>query len=508
MPPGSVISQGDVAGNAAALRLRYGVDGTGVLVGILADSFDCLNGAAADRVSGDLPASVAVLAEDDGCGAGRFDTGRAIAQIVVDLAPGARLAFHAVNGRSDPDWSENWPAAIGALADCGARIIVDATPHLRSTMFQDDPVAQAVASLAARSVLYVAAAGDRDAFGYQAEFRSGGIEPITGKTAHDFDPDDAVVDLYQRVTVPEEIGALVVLQWQQPAATAGGPGAQSDLDFYLLDDPPTRVLHAAARFNIHGDPREVVDVWNDPADELGESYNLAIVHSSGAPPGRIGYVMHWLNGPRGGRIEEHDTESATLYGAANARGALAVGSVDYSTTPAWGWPEPAVDPSSSRGGMPILFLPDGTPAFEARLKPDLVCITNINNTFFGVLDRENDGAPNFRGSAAAAAHTAAIAALLLELDATASPKRIANALVAGALDLAEPGFDFDSGHGLCDALRAGGALLPLFTDGFESGSTGAWSGAVPAAAPDRSPKRRRGWSAVTGAVPGSGTAAL
>ena len=45
---GLTTSQGDAAMRADVARLAFGVDGTGVTVGVLSDSFDCLGGAAGD----------------------------------------------------------------------------------------------------------------------------------------------------------------------------------------------------------------------------------------------------------------------------------------------------------------------------------------------------------------------------------------------------------------------------------------------------------------------------
>src|SRR5438105_1549075 len=56
---GSVTSQGDQAMRSDVARTTYGVDGSGVTVGALSDSFNCLGGAAADIARGDLlPVSV------------------------------------------------------------------------------------------------------------------------------------------------------------------------------------------------------------------------------------------------------------------------------------------------------------------------------------------------------------------------------------------------------------------------------------------------------------------
>ena len=89
---GSVTSQGDQAINADIARTRFSVDGTGATVGVLSDSYNCLEGAAADVSSSDLPPGVNVIQEISDCEDG-WDEGRAMAQIVHDVAPGAKIQF-------------------------------------------------------------------------------------------------------------------------------------------------------------------------------------------------------------------------------------------------------------------------------------------------------------------------------------------------------------------------------------------------------------------------------
>jgi hypothetical protein len=91
---GKVDSEGDNVLEADRVRATgpNNYDGTGVKVGILSDSYNYLGGASADIASGDLPASgVTVL--QDGNSSGDTDEGRAMLQIVHDIAPGATLGF-------------------------------------------------------------------------------------------------------------------------------------------------------------------------------------------------------------------------------------------------------------------------------------------------------------------------------------------------------------------------------------------------------------------------------
>jgi hypothetical protein len=68
------------------------VNGSGIKVGVLSDSFNDLGGAAADEADGALPSSVQVL--KDLPGTSGTDEGRAMMQIIHDIAPGASLAFY------------------------------------------------------------------------------------------------------------------------------------------------------------------------------------------------------------------------------------------------------------------------------------------------------------------------------------------------------------------------------------------------------------------------------
>ena len=76
---GEVDSEGDQVLEADRTRAATGLDGTGVTIGVISDSYDNLNlpgdiSAADDVASGDLPANVNVL-EDDPSGSGT-DEGR------------------------------------------------------------------------------------------------------------------------------------------------------------------------------------------------------------------------------------------------------------------------------------------------------------------------------------------------------------------------------------------------------------------------------------------------
>ena len=129
---------------ADQLRATFGVDGSGIKVGVLSDSFNALGGAAADYSNGNLPASgVNVLAEGSGT-----DEGRAMLELVHQIAPGAQLYFATADG-GDQNFANN----ITALRNAGCNIIIDDMTYYDEPMFQPGVIAHAIdsATRAARS---------------------------------------------------------------------------------------------------------------------------------------------------------------------------------------------------------------------------------------------------------------------------------------------------------------------------------------------------------------------
>jgi hypothetical protein len=167
----AVTSQGDFAQGSAALRTTYPtLNGAGVTVGVLSDSFNCYgvydqpgsgvpasgsqgyapNGfatddASFDESSGDLPASVNVLEEGSCLQYGAplelpfADEGRAMLQIVHDVAPGAALAFYTATN-SEADFANG----IIVLADAGAKVIADDVGYFRSWSSATRPMPAAI----------------------------------------------------------------------------------------------------------------------------------------------------------------------------------------------------------------------------------------------------------------------------------------------------------------------------------------------------------------------------
>jgi hypothetical protein len=201
--------------------------------------------------------------------------------------------------------------------------------------------------------------------------------------------------------------------------------------------------------NIGGDAVDILVFQNTGSTTA--SAQLAVELKSGTAPTQIKYV--WFGSVT---FNEWTTQSATVFGHANAAGARAVGAADYRATPAFGVSPPVLESFSSRGGTTVLLDTSGAPVVEPRDKPEIVAADGVDTTFFypGTGDTDGTGYPNFYGTSAAAPHAAAVAALLRDLVPNASPGDVYSALLESAIDMGAQGFDSDSGAGLIQADRA------------------------------------------------------
>lgn len=431
-----------------------------------------------------LPGPVAtttVIAEGDNPG---IDEGRAMMQLVHDVAPDASLSFHsAFNGLAD------FAQGILDLAADGADVIVDDIIYFAEPMFQDGIIAQAVDTVVGQGIPYFSSAGNSARKSYESPFVASGERltvngfggPEERGMLHDFDPDPVGVDYMQSVTIPAGAIFTLVTQWDQPfASTCGGcPGAANDVDIYLVDDN-LNILTSSVSDNLAtGEPVEILQLANN--GQFGTtSFHIMMAHydvntpqhpQPGSPPTLMKSVWFASSSVT---VNEYNTNSAASYGHANADGAAAVGAAYYLDTPTYGQTPPLLESFSSAGGTPILFDTSGNALGvpDVREKPEFVAPDGTNTTFF-FRDTSTDDAdefpesfPNFFGTSAAAPHAAAIAALMLEANPALSPADVYTALESTAVEMGPAGFDNDTGYGLIDATAAlaqvtGGNLVPV-----------------------------------------------
>lgn len=461
---GLTTSQGDVAQASDVARSLYGLDGSGVTVGSLSDSYDCTNPgeAALDQANDDLPANVEVLLDIPG---GCIDEGRAMMQLIHDVAPGTDQAFHtAFTGIAG---FANGIVALQQVA--GADVIVDDIIYFAESMFQDGPIAQAAQFVADNGSAYFSSAGNGSFNSWETfeGFVGSGLTDPFGSELHDFDPGPGVDVFQEFVLLPGT--TTLSFQWDQPYATAGSTtGSASDMDIWLAVNGT--FLFGAFAPNIGGDPVELLGINNPGGPAVVQ---IAISRFSGPAPSVMKYVQFGSDERFGGGPIEYDTDSPTSFGHANAANVAGVGAAAFFNTAAFnpGVCEPAcVNSFSALGGVPILFDLEDNPVTVVRERPNFVGPDGGNTTFFGgdlnfpvPGTDEPDGFPNFFGTSASAPHAAAAAALILETNPSLTPEEVYALLEETATDMvpvgnsnpgAGPGFDFRTGFGFINVDAA------------------------------------------------------
>ncbi len=465
---GLVTSQDVGALRADTAQSLFGVDGSKLNVGILSDSFDNLGGTATDIANNDLPKSVEILEDLNDPNRLGTDEGRAMAQLVHDIAPGAGIQF-ATAFTGQAGFANN----ILALQEAGSDIIVDDVIYFAEPMFADGIIAQAAAEVVSKGTPYFSSAGNNANNGYQAEFVDSGVLGAFGGTTHNWktglDNSDPVLNFL----LPTG-NTIIVLNWDQPYASTGNnsSASASDLDLWLTlpGNDPNAIFFGSIINNIGGDPVEVLGISNsgDPV-ELG----LAIELFAGPKPNNLSLVA-FSPGNSTFVAAEYPSSGATTYGHSQAEGVLGIGAARWTQTPSSGVNPPQLEPFSSQGGIPILFDIDGNRLADPRDRSavDLVATDGGNTTFFGLTNfNDGDNFPNFFGTSAAAPNAAAVAALMLEANPRLTPRDIKILLQNSAIDMDNPytaGFDVGkdsaTGAGLIQAdIAVGKAFVTKTT---------------------------------------------
>jgi hypothetical protein len=434
------------------------------------------------------------------------DEGRAMLQIVHDVAPGAGLAFYtAENGEADFADGVALLAAATGSGGAGAKVIADDVGFYDEPFFQDGIIAQAIATVNASGVAYFTAAGNNGSLAYDNTAPSfsttSTTAPNSGEKLLNFDATGATTKTSLPVTiaalVPGEFVSIIV-QWDQPYVT-GAPdsgGATSHIDVCITgasgsDDVISYASGNTATCsgaNTTGSDSYQIMIVGIPANASGnsaaETLNIQVGLADGtAAPGRIKIAVE--DDGAGSTINAFQTHGGTIQGHSSAAGAATLGAAFYLDTPACGTTPAALEDFSSRGGTPILFDSAGTRLTtpQLRQKPDFTGPNGGNDTFLGftltgsnavtssIAGCDNDVSyPNFFGTSAATPHAAAIAALMLQAKPTAAPTEIYQALQASALPMAAASPNQQSGYGFIQANTA--LAVPALTLGATTVAVG------------------------------------
>jgi len=430
---GSVDPEGDIAHRAAQARQMYGIDGSGVRVGVLSDGMNSLTTA---QQSGALPANVTIAPGQAGSG----DEGTAMLEIVHALAPGAQLYF-ATGNDGDANMAQN----IRTLRGLGCDIIIDDLTYLNESPFQAGLIEKAVYDVSASGALYFSAAGNSGNLdsGYsgtwQGDFADGGAATSLtglGGRLHNFSAGSSVVP-YE--TANDTYAYGVDLLWNDPLGASS-----NDYDLVELDASGNVVETSTNTQNGSQDPYESL------ASTGGRSDRIVIIKHDGAA-NRYLYLTN-----NGGTFSVGTAGAVRGHSAADAANAFCVAAADAANgQPFVGGSANPVEPYSSDGPRHLFYNPDGTLITPGNLsssggrvlrKPDITAADDVSTGL-------RNFSP-FAGTSAAAPHAGAIAALLLSYRRSLSPAQIRSVMQSTALDIMAPGFDRDSGYGIVSASAA------------------------------------------------------
>lgn len=450
---GTVKTEGDEVLNSDDVRDMLGIDGAGVIVGVISDGVDSL---IASQVSGNLPDVVTVLKPGIG------DEGTAMLETIHDIAPGAELCFS--DGFSS---SMAFMKSVDDLINiCDVDIIVDDVGFLLEPYFQNGTVAQKVDEAVSNGVIFVTAAGNNADEHYQHLF----VQEVDDDelNLHDFGfasggPSEISIPILVGGTdfAPNNFIAAV-LQWSDPFG-----GSSNDYDLFLFDDEGVQIDSSTAIQDGSQDPVEVVLFTNNSPNIV--MVDLVINRFSGVP--RVLELQ--FNGVI--TLLDFNVPTDSIFGHSGAQGAVSVGAVPH-------FDPNTIEDFSSRGPVSIHFGPlnelnsinsssgfteisNNTP-IETRMKPDVVAPDGTSTSLSGFSP--------FFGTSVSAPHVAGVLALMIdanpqleqisantelnskfnEKNIINNPNAFINILKNTAVDLGAPGPENTFGSGRVDAFAA------------------------------------------------------
>ncbi len=441
---GSVNNSSAIALSVPAAVAEYSLatggtlNGAGLKIGILSDSFNLGGNESAAIAAGYLPAANMIHIIEEGTFGGA-DEGMAMAELVHQIAPGAQIYFYtAANSESD------FANGITTLTALGCNVIVDDVSWTDEPFYQNTgTITQAVENAVASGVDYFTAVGNSSNNFYEAAFSPiaggfnlPGIGLVTTDNVNNGSP-------YEAISLTTNNAILdFTMQWVQPF------GANSyDLGVGLFSyNSGTGTYSLVENFNNGGLTIDPVLSEQVQTTVASGTYYLAVYESNSTlfspAPGEFKIIMFQdsnavIDGVGAG------VGSGTAIGHELATGVNAVAAVNVAETPAQGVPTPVVEPFTGTGPGKTYINAGGT---------ILSTPVTLNSPAFAA----TDGTPTtvfnpFDGTSAAAPNAAAVALLMLQADSRLKTAQVTYLLERSAIPTAS---SITGGAGLIQASYA------------------------------------------------------
>ena len=380
---------------------QIGYLGSGIKIGILDGGYEGIAG----LLGSELPATVQVRCYPQigvvsssvaDCVTPGSAHGTAVAEAIMDMAPGAQL--YVSNARSPADLA----STVTWMTDAGVRIInfSQSSSVLLEGMGDGlSPYNFLTYSLVDRAVaggaIFVAAAGN------------------SGETSWMGSTTDADADGWVEFAPGDEANTLDLEAGQPIAAALRWPSAAADYDLSIWQGD-TLLAESTDAQSSTGDPLEIIDFTAPSAG----TYEISILRTAGPAAASIRLLL-WSSSST---QLFYRTTAGSLAAPADSRnpGMVTVGAVDYRSPS-------IVEPFSSRG-----------PTLDGRVKPDLVAGDCAPTIILAVFCGTSEAAPFVSGAAA----------LILEANPEFGPTQLATYLRSHATPIGSPIPNNNTGYGL------------------------------------------------------------
>jgi len=406
---GGRVTERDSILNSSSLRELYGVNGTGIKIGVISDGVDNL---AKVQASGGLSPDVHVLSNKVG-----GVEGTAMLEIIHKVTPGAELYFHDC-GKTRLEFN----SALDALVDEGCTIICDDIGWVSEPFFEDGIVASHVEKVIKdHDILYVSSAGNSGNSHYQGLFYD------NGRGWHDFSEGQGKLKNLQLDIQPSG-QVWLFLGWDDR-----WEHSENNYDLFLIDENSSEII-ASSEIYQNGDdlPLEYIMYTNKGEKDLKAS--IQVRKTSGEARELELFIYYW---PGVIVAPENLIAENSIFGHPALPEVVTVGAVDVNESENY-----RIENFSSLGPVTIAY-----PVREVRSKADLSGIDGVSITGSG------DFPSQFYGTSASAPQVAAIAGLVWSAFPDKSGMDLKRLLCMSSIDLGDPGYDTVFGYGLVDALR-------------------------------------------------------